>query len=68
MQEEYWRKFRQELTSKLKENDKLKNKDDYNDKIERSESIINMAKQIGVKATARYFNITPKSVRYWLNK
>lgn len=32
------------------------------------ENVTKMAEEIGVKATARYFNITPSSVRYYRSK
>lgn len=31
-------------------------------------NIVLMAKQSGIKPTARYFNIQPSQVRYYLNK
>ena len=39
-----------------------------NKKDENQLEIAEMAKEIGIKPTARYFNIEPSSVRYWLNK
>lgn len=67
MQEKYWMEFRKELTNQLKEANDKKDLSQYN-KDERPIIIVNMAQKIGIKATARYFNITPKTVRYWLNK
>ena len=32
------------------------------------ENIISMAKKIGIKPTARYFNIQPSQVRYYIKK
>ena len=57
---EYWKKFRENLTNNLKKEDI---------KLEKTpENLIKMSKKIGVKPTARYFNITPSQVRYFLKK
>lgn len=68
MDEKYWMEYRKKLTKQLKQSEINKKENNYNSKQEISEAIINMAQQIGVKATARYFNITAKTVRYWLKK
>lgn len=57
--EEYWRKYRQELTKKLLVTEVIEKTPD---------NIYELAERIGVKATARYFNISPKTVRYWRDK
>ena len=44
----------------------IKNEDVKLDKT--TENIYNMAKKMGVKPTARYFNIDPSSVRYHIKK
>ena len=42
---------------------------DKSNKLNRSpENIYNMAKRSGVKPTARYFEITPSQVRYYIKK
>ena len=57
---EYWKKYRENLTNILK-------KDDV--KLEKNpDNIIKMSKEVGIKPTARYFNITPSQVRYFLKK
>lgn len=56
---EYWKEYRRKLTSELKENVEIK-KD--------SKNIYKMAKEIGIKPTARYFNIDPSNVRYHIKK
>ena len=60
----YWKEFRQDLTQKLKKEEKI----EYKTKEEKNIAIYNMAKTSGIKATARYFNINPSSVRYWVKK
>ena len=61
---EYWYNYRVKLTNNLKKEKSIIYKDDN----EKKKSIVEMAKEIGIKPTARYFNIDPSSVRYWLNK
>lgn len=61
---EYWYNYRVKLTNNLKKEKSIIYKDDN----EKKKSIVEMAKEIGIKPTARYFNIEPSSVRYWLNK
>lgn len=58
--EDFWRNFRKELTKELfSEKDKLE---------KTPENIYKLANEIGVKPTARYFNIQPKQVRYYRDK
>ena len=56
----YWKEYRKNLTEMLKEKQ---------EKLEKTpENIYNMAKKSGVKPTARYFNIQPVQVRYYITK
>ena len=58
----FWKKYRELLYEEIKRQEK-------EDKINKTpENIVEMAESIGVKATARYFDITPSSVRYYRNK
>lgn len=57
---EFWKNYRKELT-------KIINK--KTSKIEKTtENIYNLSKEIGIKPTARYFNIEPSQVRYYIKK
>ena len=56
---EYWKKFRKELTKNIIVTTDLE---------KTPENIYNMAKKIGVKPTARYFDIYPSTVRYHIKK
>ena len=58
---EFWKNYRELLWKKIKE-------EELNPVEKTEENIINLAQQIGIKATARYFNITPSTVRYYINK
>lgn len=58
--QEYWKNYRKQITKQLKE-------EKYYDKKDK-QSIIEMAIKIGIKPTARIFNISPSSVRYYLKK
>lgn len=62
---EYWKNYRKELINKLNSEHKEKV---FSTKDEKNKLIYDMAISIGIKATARYFNITPKTVRYWIKK
>ncbi len=56
----FWKEYRVKLY-KLASSEK--------EKIEKTpENIINMAKEIGIKPTARYFEIQPSQVRYFIKK
>ena len=57
---DFWRNYRLELTKLLKEQGEKEEKTPQN--------IYDMAKEVGVKPTARYFNISPSQVRYYRNK
>ena len=59
---EYWIKYRRTLYKSIKEQENEK-------KLEKtSENIYKLAKEKGVKPTARYFNIQPSQVRYYIKK
>lgn len=60
----YWYDYRVKLTNELKKENNIVYKNDE----EKKKAIVKMALEIGIKPTARYFNIEPSSVRYWLNK
>lgn len=57
---EYWKNYRKQITGNLK-------KEQYYDK-ENKQLVAEVATKIGVKPTARMFNISPSSVRYYLRK
>ena len=57
---EFWRDYRRTLTKILKEDVPKKDKTQKN--------IYDMSKEVGIKPTARYFNITPSQVRYYIKK
>lgn len=57
---DFWKNYRLELTKELKENSQIIEKNPQN--------IYEMAKKVGVKPTARYFNIQPSQVRYFIKK
>lgn len=57
---EFWKKYREEFTSLINE---------QNTSLEKTpENIYKMAKEIGIKPTARYFGIQPVQVRYYVKK
>lgn len=56
----FWKKYREKLTSLIFEHNKMLEKT--------PENIYNMAKEIGIKPTARYFGIQPVQVRYYIKK
>jgi len=59
---DFWKNYRENLT-------KLLESTEEESKCEKTaENIVNMARKVGVKPTARYFNITPASVRYYIKK
>ncbi|MBE6138219.1 MAG: hypothetical protein E7173_00550 [Firmicutes bacterium] len=60
---DFWKNYRESLTKLLEESDIVENKYEKS-----AENIVAMAKETGIKPTARYFNITPASVRYYIKK
>lgn len=57
---EFWRNFRIILTEELKKEE---------EQLEKTpENIVKLAKEIGIKPTARYFDIYPSQVRYYIKK
>lgn len=59
---DFWREYRIALTELIMEQEKQT-------KLEKTpENIYKKAKEIGVKPTARYFNILPSMVRYYVKK
>ena len=57
---EYWKDFRKKLTNILKENEIKLEKN--------SKNIYDMYIKIGLKSTARYFNIQNSQVLYYVKK
>ena len=57
---EFWKNYRKELTKIINEKTPTLEKT--------AENIYYMSKEIGVKPTARYFNIQPSQVRYFVKK
>ena len=55
----FWLEYRRWLTDSLNNDNKIEKTE---------ENIINMAKEIGIKPTARYFDISPITVRNYLKK
>ena len=59
---EFWKNYRRSLYKIIKEQENA-------ERIPKtSKNIIEMAEKNGIKATARYFNIDPSSVRYYIKK
>ena len=56
---DFWKNYRQNLTESLGEDKKIE---------KTVENIAQMAKEIGIKPTARYFDISPASVRNYMKK
>lgn len=56
---DFWLNYRHWLTNSLNNDNRIE---------KTKENIIKMAKEIGIKPTARYFNISPITVRNYLNK
>lgn len=56
---EFWKTYRKDLMKKL-ENQPIIEKTPI--------SIAKLAKEIGIKPTARYFHIAPNTVRYYVKK
>ena len=62
---EFWKNYRKKLWEELQ-----KEEQSFKDNpIEKTtENIYKMSEEKGVKPTARYFNISPKTVRYYREK
>ena len=56
---DFWKNYRRNLTESLGEDKKIE---------KTVENIAQMAKEIGIKPTARYFDISPASVRNYMKK
>ena len=57
---DFWKNYRKNLYKEInKQNEKLE---------KTADNIAKLAKEIGVKPTARYFNMSPASVRYNIKK
>lgn len=58
----FWKNYRQALYKEIKVQETAKNIP------KNAKNIVEMADKIGIKATARYFNINPSSVRYHIKR
>lgn len=59
---EFWKNYRIQLT-------KILHEQEHEEKLEKNpENIVKYAKEHGVKPSARYFNIQPSQVRYYIKK
>ena len=59
---DFWKNYRQSLYKIIKEQES-------EERLPKTpKNIIEMAEKNGIKATARYFNIDPSSVRYYIKK
>lgn len=59
---DFWKNYRIQLTEIIK-------KEEHEDKLDKNPiNIIMLAKTRGIKPTARYFNIEPSQVRYYIRK
>ncbi len=59
---EFWKNYRIILTKIIDEQNKIS-------KLEQTpENIVKLAKEQGIKPTARYFGIQPSQVRYYIKK
>lgn len=63
---DYWYNYRLELTKKI--NDAKNKTNEYKNEEDKRKDMVKMALDIGIKPTARYFNTTPATIRYWVNK
>lgn len=57
---EFWKDYRESLTAELNKQETELEKN--------PENITKKAKEIGIKPTARYFDMSPASVRYYVRK
>lgn len=57
---DFWKNYRINLYNIIKQEDEILPKT--------PENIYRKAKEIGIKPTARYFNIYPSQVRYYIKK
>lgn len=62
---EFWKNYRQKLWEELQKEEKFLKE---NAIPKNMENIVKMAEEKGVKPTSRYFNISPKTVRYYREK
>lgn len=62
---DFWKKYRIELIKEVEGNPK-KEEEEILEKT--PENIVYLSNKIGVKPTARYFNISPSTVRYYKKK
>lgn len=58
--ENFWKEYRKSLYKFINKEEEMVEKT--------PENIYMMAKEIGVKPTARYFDISPSQVRYYIKK
>ena len=56
----FWMNYRKKLTCAINSNEEKLEKNSHN--------IVKLAKEIGIKPTARYFNISPATVRSYMKK
>lgn len=62
---EFWKNYRHKLWEELQKEEKYLKE---NSIPKTMENIVKMIEEKGVKPTARYFNISPKTVRYYREK
>lgn len=62
---DFWKKYRLDLIKEV-ENETKEKEEEHLEKT--PENIVYLSNKIGVKPTARYFNILPSSVRYYKKK
>ena len=56
----YWKKIREDLNKILKDEGK---------KMEMTpKTVYELSNKIGIKASARYFNVSPSTIRYYIEK
>lgn len=62
---EFWKKYRIELIKEVEGKPKKEEEEIFE---KTPENIVYLSNKIGVKPTARYFNIFPSTVRYYKKK